>query len=81
MDGGTSAAPSQPALAASVVQGLSVTGARSALSLMSRVTGSLGLAREDISVSDICTAATWESPHTFIRFYHLDCAVIGTLSP
>lgn len=51
------------------------------LSPTSRVTGSLGLAREDISVSDSCTTASWESQHTFIQFYHLDCAFIGTLSP
>uniref|UniRef100_UPI003AAF0CD6 uncharacterized protein n=1 Tax=Centroberyx gerrardi TaxID=166262 RepID=UPI003AAF0CD6 len=26
----------------------------------------------DISVRDICAAASWASPHTFIRFYRLD---------
>ena len=25
-----------------------------------------------ISVSDICAAASWSSPHTFVRFYRLD---------
>lgn len=29
-----------------------------------------------ISAGDICVAASWASPHTFVRFYHLDVTAL-----
>ena len=31
----------------------------------------MGLFR-GVSVGDVCAAASWSSPHTFVRFYCLD---------